>query len=101
LDTLFGHDRFRQLDFGRGEFTYKQHYATSELRCVDAFYFPRTAENLAFAASHFGTALLSRSVSRSLAAVGVKGVVKRGLQNFTAWRRGVPRPPTLDHGGRS
>lgn len=99
LETLFGGDRFRQFDFGRGEFAYKEHYATTHLRCVDAFYFPRTAENLAFAASHFGTALLSRSVSRSLAAIGVKDTVKRGLRNFAAWRRGALHPVSLDGDG--
>jgi len=99
LETLFGRDRFRQFDFGRGEFAYKEHYATSQLRCVDAFYFPRTAENLAFAAAHFGTALPSRSVSRSLGAIGVKDAVKRGLGNIAARRRGVLRPSTLDEGG--
>lgn len=101
LETLFGRDRFRQFDFGRGEFAYKEHYATTQLRCVDAFYFPRTTGNLAFAAAHFGTTLLSRSVSRSLAVIGVKDAVKRGLRNFSARRRGVLRPSTLDEGGRS
>jgi CelD/BcsL family acetyltransferase involved in cellulose biosynthesis len=99
LETLFGHDRFRQFDFGRGEFAYKEHYATSQMRCIDAFYFPRTAENLAFAAAHLGTALLSRSVSRSLAVIGVKEAVKRGLGNIAARRRGALRPAALDESG--
>jgi CelD/BcsL family acetyltransferase involved in cellulose biosynthesis len=101
LETLFGSDRFRQFDFGRGEFAYKEHYATTQRRCVDAFYFPRTAQSLAFASAHFGTALLSRSVSRSLAAIGIKDAVKRGLGNFAARRRGVLRPSVLDEGGGS
>jgi CelD/BcsL family acetyltransferase involved in cellulose biosynthesis len=101
LETLFGRDRFRQFDFGRGEFAYKEHYATTQLRCVDAFYFPRTAANLAFVGAHFGTGLLSRSISRSLAVIGVKDSVKRGLRNFVARRRGVLRPSMLDEGGGS
>lgn len=101
LETLFGGDRFRQFDFGRGEFAYKEHYATKELRCVDAFYFPRTAQNLAFATAHFGTALLSRSISRSLAAIGAKNAAKRGLRNLAARRRGALHPASLDEGGGS
>jgi GNAT acetyltransferase-like protein len=101
LESLFGHDRFRRFDFGRGEFSYKEHYSTAQLRCVDTFYFPRTAENLAFAAAHFGTALVSRSISRSLATIGIKDAVKRGLGIFAARRHGVLRPSALDEGGRS
>jgi CelD/BcsL family acetyltransferase involved in cellulose biosynthesis len=98
LEALFRHDRFRQFDFGRGDFAYKEHYATAQWRCVDAFYFPRTAANLTFISAHFGTTLLSRSVSRSLAAIGVKDAAKRGLRNFAARRRGVFRPVPLDEG---
>jgi CelD/BcsL family acetyltransferase involved in cellulose biosynthesis len=101
LEKLFGRDRFRRFDFGRGEFAYKEHYATAQERCIDVFYFPRTAGNLAFIAAHFGTTLLSRSVSRSLAAIGVKDAAKRGLRNFAARRRGVFRPVPLDEGRQS
>jgi CelD/BcsL family acetyltransferase involved in cellulose biosynthesis len=99
LENLFGGDRFRQFDFGRGEFPYKEHYATTHLRCIDTFYFPRTAANLAFASAHLGTALLSRSVSRSLAAVGAKDTVKRALGHLASRRRGTLRPLTIDEGG--
>lgn len=100
LEDLFEHDRFRKFDFGRGEFAYKERCATSQLRCVDVFYFPPKAGNLAFAAAHLGTALLSRSVSRLLAALGVKDAVKRGLRNFAARRHGVLRPLPLDESGQ-
>jgi hypothetical protein len=100
LEDLFERDRFRKFDFGRGEFAYKEHCATSQLRCVDSFYFPRTTKNVAFVAIHFGTALLSRSVSRPLAALGVKDAAKRELKNFAARRHGVLRPLPLDEGGQ-
>jgi hypothetical protein len=96
LEGLFEQDRFRRFDFGRGEFTYKEHYATTHMLCADTFYFPRTAENLAFAAAHHGMAVVSRSVGRSLATIGVKDSVKRSLRNFAARRRGVLRPLTID-----
>ncbi|MGE5538054.1 MAG: GNAT family N-acetyltransferase [Gemmatimonas sp.] len=100
LESLFGGDRFRRFDFGRGEFAYKEHYGTGQDRCVDVFYFPRTRRNLAFAGAHLGTTLITRSLSRSLAAVGAKDVVKRGLRSFSARRHGVDRSLPLDEGGR-
>jgi CelD/BcsL family acetyltransferase involved in cellulose biosynthesis len=99
LEDLFRHDRFRRFDFGRGEFPYKEHYASAEQRCIDTFYFPRTTGNAAFAAAHLGTVLLSRSVSRSLAAIGMKDAAKQALRDFAARRRGVIRPAPLDEDG--
>jgi len=96
LEGLFEHDRFRRFDFGRGEFAYKEHYATAEMSCVDTFYFPLTVENLAFAAAHHGLKVVSRSASRWLAAIGVKDAAKRGLRDFAARRNAASRSRVLD-----
>lgn len=83
LQALFSGDRFRQFDFGRGEFAYKEHYATRQSRCIDVFYFRKTAANLALVTAHLAIAILSKMIGDAFAALGLKQTIKRAVQNWT------------------
>ena len=52
VQHLFEKKGFRSFDLGRGEFEYKETFATAFLRCADIYYFDRTARNAALVLCH-------------------------------------------------
>jgi len=52
LEQLFIEKQFERFDFGSGESSYKEFFATGKALCADVFYYRRNARNLFIVAIH-------------------------------------------------
>jgi Acetyltransferase (GNAT) domain len=69
--------RFRYFDLGRGEFDYKETFATGYVRCADIYYFRRTLRNLLLVLGHTTIDLLWGAAARILDTLGLRQGLKR------------------------
>ena len=52
IERLFTTGRFSRLDFGKGEFPYKETFSTGSVPCADIYHFRRTLANYALVFGH-------------------------------------------------
>jgi CelD/BcsL family acetyltransferase involved in cellulose biosynthesis len=69
--------RFRYFDLGRGEFDYKETFATGYTRCADIYYFERTVRNAMLVLGHTALDLFWCASARILDALGLRKGLKR------------------------
>jgi hypothetical protein len=79
LERLFEEQRFRTLDFGEQEFSYKRFFATDQLRCANVLYLCLRPGNCALVASHHLLFLLDSAIATTVTYLGVKEWLKRVL----------------------
>lgn len=80
LESLFEQRRFQSLDFGRGEYPYKESLSTGATECADIYYFRRTSSNLLLAGTHSALDTFSSSTSNMLNRLGLKTKIKRFIR---------------------
>lgn len=87
LEKLFAGKRFHILDLGRGEFPYKEHYATGNIPCAEIYYFRRSASNLLLVCAHAAAEMLSGALKSGLEVLGLKDKVRRWLHRLAGGAR--------------
>lgn len=80
VEHLFAQQRFRSLDFGRGEQAYKAVFATGSTFCADVYYFRRTGTNLCLISAHLALRLLWSIIAGVLEAMGLKTRLRRVIR---------------------
>lgn len=76
LQQLFAAKEFRRLDFGEGEYPYKEQMATGSIEAAEIYCFPTNIRNLLFVAMHSAFAVASRLLRSMLARLGFLQALK-------------------------
>jgi len=79
LESLFAEKHFRVLDFGPGEFAYKEHFATGHFPCAEIYYFRRNLNNCLLVGTHAAMETVSGAMKRALDAVGLKNRIRKWI----------------------
>lgn len=83
IARLMSADRFRRLDFGPGEYSYKAHLATGSIDVAEIYYFPYTLRNAALVVLHTGVSGAGDLLRSTLEFLGVaqrlKTMVRHGI----------------------
>ncbi len=77
LQHLFESRRFSRFDFGKGEFPYKETFATGWRHCADIYYFRRSPANYALVFAHGAVKMLSQALAGVLGHLRMKDRLKR------------------------
>src|SRR5579863_9641071 len=77
VEKLFEEQRYRYVDFGDGVLSYKQFFATNQVRCARIFYFRRTLRNLAIVGAHCALNRTSVGIGKAMGTLGLKKRIKR------------------------
>ena len=86
IESLFGSRRFGRLDFGAGEFDYKEVFGTGHVQCADIYFFRRTFANAALVAAHSTLNVTWGALAAFLDRVGLRAKLKRVIRSRYAKR---------------
>ncbi|MBN2318475.1 MAG: GNAT family N-acetyltransferase [Acidobacteria bacterium] len=77
VDMFYSEGKYRVLDFGSGNASWKKDYSTTSAICARAYYFRKTNHNAALLVAHRITTALSDLVVKVIDAIGLKQKLKR------------------------
>ena len=86
LERLFAAKDSRVFDFGEGDAEHKRFLANGTARCADLYYFPPNPRALALGGSQIALHLLSRGITRTVEALGVKDKIRRFVRRRVSVR---------------
>jgi CelD/BcsL family acetyltransferase involved in cellulose biosynthesis len=80
LEKLFNEKEFQRFDFGGGESSYKEFFATGKAPCADIYYYRRTLRNRVIVTLHSMLARFCSATTEVLARVKIKERLKKFLR---------------------